>query len=71
MDRLGKEKVVRLEDILIIAPYNAQVFDLKDRFATWTVATDGVRKASRSRAFDSPAPGEYKEVRTARPDEEY
>jgi AAA domain len=43
----------------------------KDWFATGIVATDGVRKASRSHAFDSPMPGEYKEVRTARPDVEY
>ena len=27
VDRLGQEKAVGLEDILIIAPYNAQVFD--------------------------------------------
>jgi uncharacterized protein len=31
VDRKGVEKPVGLEDILIIAPYNAQVFDLKDR----------------------------------------
>jgi hypothetical protein len=31
------------------------------------VGTDGVRKASRSHAFDSPMRGEYKEVRRARP----
>src|SRR5258707_846777 len=31
------------------------------------VATDGVRKASRSRAFDSPVPGENRDMRTARP----
>jgi hypothetical protein len=30
-----------------------------------------IRQASQSHAFDSPVPGEYKEVRTARPDEEY
>jgi hypothetical protein len=34
------------------------------------VATDEVRKASRARAPDSPAQGEYRNVRTARPDEE-
>jgi hypothetical protein len=44
VDRLGVEKPVGLEDILIIAPYNAQVFDLKDRFAAWTAATDGSPK---------------------------
>jgi hypothetical protein len=31
------------------------------------VATDEVRKASRSRVFDSPVPGEHTDVRTARP----
>jgi superfamily I DNA and/or RNA helicase len=31
VDREAKEHVVTLEDILIIAPYNAQVFDLKDK----------------------------------------
>jgi hypothetical protein len=40
------------------------------------VATDSktpwarVRKANQSHAFDSPVPGEGKEARTARPDEE-
>ncbi len=29
---------------------------------------DGVRKASRSRASDSPLPGEHKDVRMARPE---
>jgi superfamily I DNA and/or RNA helicase len=33
LDRHGAERVVTLDDILIIAPYNAQVFDLKDRIA--------------------------------------
>jgi superfamily I DNA and/or RNA helicase len=31
VDRLGKEKTFGLQDILIIAPYNAQVFDLKEK----------------------------------------
>jgi predicted RecB family nuclease len=39
VDRLGKEKAVGLEDILIIAPYNAQVFDLKDRMPGARVGT--------------------------------
>jgi uncharacterized protein len=30
-DRQGVERAVTLEDILIIAPYNAQVFELQDR----------------------------------------
>jgi uncharacterized protein len=30
IDREGKEKPLRLEDILIIAPYNAQVFEMQD-----------------------------------------
>jgi uncharacterized protein len=64
------EKAVGLEDILIIAPYNAQVFDLKDRFAAWTAATDGVRKASRSHVSDSPMLGEGRDTRIARPDGE-
>jgi superfamily I DNA and/or RNA helicase len=39
VDRLGKEKAVGLEDILIIAPYNAQVFDLKDRMPGARIGT--------------------------------
>jgi hypothetical protein len=31
--------VVTLDDILIIAPYNAQVFDLKDRIAGARIGT--------------------------------
>ena len=34
-------------------------------------ATDGAREASQSRASDSPVPGEHRDVRTARPDEEH
>jgi predicted RecB family nuclease len=39
VDRLGVERAVTLEDILIIAPYNAQVFDLKDRIAGARIGT--------------------------------
>jgi uncharacterized protein len=39
VDRLGVEKAVGLEDILIIAPYNAQVFDLKDRMPGARIGT--------------------------------
>jgi predicted RecB family nuclease len=39
VDRLGKEKTLGLEDILIIAPYNAQVFDLKDRMPGARIGT--------------------------------
>jgi uncharacterized protein len=39
VDRLGKENSVGLEDILIIAPYNAQVFDLKDRMPGARIGT--------------------------------
>jgi superfamily I DNA and/or RNA helicase len=39
VDRLGEEKPVGLEDILIIAPYNAQVFDLKDRLPGARIGT--------------------------------
>lgn len=39
VDRLGKETPVGLEDILIIAPYNAQVFDLKDRMPGARIGT--------------------------------
>ena len=39
VDRKGVEKPIGLEDILIIAPYNAQVFDLKDRMPGARVGT--------------------------------
>jgi uncharacterized protein len=39
VDRHGAESVVTLDDILIIAPYNAQVFDLKDRLAGARIGT--------------------------------
>ena len=39
VDRLGKERTLGLEDILIIAPYNAQVFDLKDRMPGARIGT--------------------------------
>jgi predicted RecB family nuclease len=39
VDRLGNEKAIGLEDILIIAPYNAQVFDLKDRMPCARIGT--------------------------------
>ena len=39
MDRHGAESVITLHDILIIAPYNAQVFDLKDRIAGARIGT--------------------------------
>jgi superfamily I DNA and/or RNA helicase len=39
VDREGVEKPVTLEDILIIAPYNAQVFDLKDRLSAARIGT--------------------------------
>jgi uncharacterized protein len=39
VDRQGVEKPVGLEDILIIAPYNAQVFDLKDRMPGARIGT--------------------------------
>ena len=39
VDRLGKEKAVGFEDILIIAPYNAQVFDLKEKIPGAKVGT--------------------------------
>jgi superfamily I DNA and/or RNA helicase len=39
VDRQGTEKAVTLEDILIIAPYNAQVFDLKDRMPRARIGT--------------------------------
>jgi superfamily I DNA and/or RNA helicase len=39
VDREGVERPVGLEDILIIAPYNAQVFDLKDRLPGGRIGT--------------------------------
>ncbi|MBR0913947.1 TM0106 family RecB-like putative nuclease [Bradyrhizobium japonicum] len=35
----GKESVIRLEDILIIAPYNAQVFELQERLPGARIGT--------------------------------
>jgi hypothetical protein len=59
---------VTVDDILIIAPYNAQVFDLEDRIPSaridlrQDVGSDEVRKASRPRAADLPVPGEHTDV---------
>lgn len=39
IDRHGVEAAVTLDDILIIAPYNAQVFDLKDRIPGARIGT--------------------------------
>jgi uncharacterized protein len=39
VDRLGKQQPVTLDDILIIAPYNAQVFDLKDKIPGGRIGT--------------------------------
>jgi predicted RecB family nuclease len=39
VDREGVEKPIGFEDILIIAPYNAQVFDLKDRMPNARIGT--------------------------------
>jgi superfamily I DNA and/or RNA helicase len=39
VDRHGTEGAVTLEDILIIAPYNAQVFDLRDRIPGARIGT--------------------------------
>jgi superfamily I DNA and/or RNA helicase len=39
MDRKGVESAVTLEDILIIAPYNAQVFDLKGKIPGGRIGT--------------------------------
>jgi uncharacterized protein len=39
VDRHGVESAITLEDILIIAPYNAQVFDLKDRIPAARIGT--------------------------------
>jgi uncharacterized protein len=39
IDRHGNEKVLTLEDILIIAPYNAQVFELQERLPGARIGT--------------------------------
>jgi superfamily I DNA and/or RNA helicase len=39
IDSKGTEAIVRLEDILIIAPYNAQVFELQDRLPGARIGT--------------------------------
>ena len=39
IDRHGVEQTVGLDDILIIAPYNAQVFDLRDRISGARIGT--------------------------------
>ncbi len=39
VDRKGKEATVTLEDILIIAPYNAQVFELQERIPGARIGT--------------------------------
>jgi predicted RecB family nuclease len=39
VDRMGVERAVTLEDILIIAPYNAQVFELQERLPGARVGT--------------------------------
>jgi superfamily I DNA and/or RNA helicase len=39
IDRVGKEAPIGLEDILIIAPYNAQVFELQDRIPGGRIGT--------------------------------
>jgi uncharacterized protein len=39
VDRHGVERPISLQDILIIAPYNAQVFDLKDRMPGARIGT--------------------------------
>jgi predicted RecB family nuclease len=39
IDRRGVECAVTLEDILVIAPYNAQVFDLKDKIPGGRIGT--------------------------------
>lgn len=38
-DRNGREKLLTLEDVLIIAPYNAQVFELRDRLPKARIGT--------------------------------
>ena len=39
IDGAGKEAAIRLEDILIIAPYNAQVFELQERLPGARIGT--------------------------------
>ena len=39
IDRKGERHEVRLEDILIIAPYNAQVFELQERLPNARIGT--------------------------------
>jgi uncharacterized protein len=39
VDREGRETSVTLEDVLIIAPYNAQVFELQERIAGARIGT--------------------------------
>ena len=39
MDREGNEVAIGLNDILIIAPYNAQVFELQDRIPGGRIGT--------------------------------
>lgn len=39
IDGEGKEALIRLEDILIIAPYNAQVFELQERLSGARIGT--------------------------------
>ena len=39
VDSTGKEALIRLEDILIIAPYNAQVFELQERLPGARIGT--------------------------------
>ncbi|PDT73056.1 TM0106 family RecB-like putative nuclease [Bradyrhizobium sp. C9] len=39
VDSTGKEAAIRLEDILIIAPYNAQVFELQERLPGGRIGT--------------------------------
>ncbi|MEH2510163.1 putative RecB family nuclease [Nitrobacteraceae bacterium AZCC 1564] len=38
-DRSGKQHAIKLEDILIIAPYNAQVFEIEERFPGARIGT--------------------------------
>jgi superfamily I DNA and/or RNA helicase len=39
IDRDGKERILTLDDILIIAPYNAQVFELQQRLPGARIGT--------------------------------
>ena len=39
IDKHGIERPITLQDILIIAPYNAQVFELQDRIAGASIGT--------------------------------